>query len=255
MELYVAGALSEKENQEVYDVMQQYPEVKAEVEEIEKAIRVLTKSMLPTTISSSFESIRRIISKDEGGKVVPLSKGRTNWAAYTGWAASVILAVGLFWMFNQNNELKSEVQSAEIKNAVLEKQIEETNYSLNKASELLSVLRDKNRTEVPLAGQTVDPEAYASVYIKDGENTVYIDALGLPDPPEGKVYQVWSLKLSPLTPTSIGLLEDFATDENKIFALTNVDGSEAFGITLEPAGGSPTPNLEQLYTLGAIQTP
>ena len=121
LELYVAGALSEKENQEVYDVMQQYPEVKAEVEEIEKAIRVLTKSMLPTTISSSFESIRRIISKDEGGKVVPLSKGRTNWAAYTGWAASVILAVGLFWMFNQNNELKSEVQSAEIKNAVLEK--------------------------------------------------------------------------------------------------------------------------------------
>lgn len=35
----------------------------------------------------------------------------------------------------------------------------------------------------------------------------YIDASGLPTPPEGMVYQVWALKLEPvLTPTSIDCL-------------------------------------------------
>ncbi|WP_368662289.1 anti-sigma factor domain-containing protein [Zobellia laminariae] len=66
------------------------------------------------------------------------------------------------------------------------------------------------------------------------------------------VYQVWSLKLDPLTPTSMGLLKDFTEDENKIFTLDNPNQTEAFGITLEPAGGSESPNLEQLYTLGAV---
>ncbi|MEL6919223.1 MAG: anti-sigma factor, partial [Bacteroidota bacterium] len=40
--------------------------------------------------------------------------------------------------------------------------------------------------------------------------------------------------------------------ENKIFAVTNLNESEAFGITLEPAGGSESPTLEQLYALGTI---
>ena len=79
-----------------------------------------------------------------------------------------------------------------------------------------------------------------------------MDAQGLPDPPPNTVYQVWSLKLSPLTPTSLGIIDSFTTDENKIFEIKNANESEAFGITLEPAGGSATPTMEQLYTLGVV---
>jgi anti-sigma-K factor RskA len=51
----------------------------------------------------------------------------------------------------------------------------------------------------------------------------------------------------------MGLLENFSEDENKIFALENPNQSQAFGITLEPAGGSETPTMEQLYTLGVVE--
>jgi hypothetical protein len=47
------------------------------------------------------------------------------------------------------------------------------------------------------------------VYWNQDTKVVYVDASGLPEPPEGMVYQVWALKLDPLTPTSIGLLENF----------------------------------------------
>jgi anti-sigma-K factor RskA len=74
----------------------------------------------------------------------------------------------------------------------------------------------------------------------------------LPEPPKGKVYQVWSLILNPLMPTSLGVIEEFSTDKDKVFDLKNTNQSEAFGITLEPAGGSKSPNLEQLCTLGVV---
>lgn len=52
------------------------------------------------------------------------------------------------------------------------------------------------------------------------------------------VYQVWSLKIEQLIPSSIRLLNEFEDDENKIFQLDNINISERFGITLEPEGGS-----------------
>lgn len=93
---------------------------------------------------------------------------------------------------------------------------------------------------------------YVTVYYNKEENIAYIDAKGLPTPPEGKVYQVWSLIMDPLTPGSIGLLGDFENTENKFFKIENIPFPEAFGVTLEPEGGSESPILSQLYTLGMV---
>jgi anti-sigma-K factor RskA len=66
------------------------------------------------------------------------------------------------------------------------------------------------------------------------------------------VYQVWALKLNPLTPLSIGLLDNFKGKNMLMFPVDNVIEAEAFGITLEPDGGSSSPTLENLYTLGKV---
>ena len=124
----------------------------------------------------------------------------------------------------------------------------------NKTTETaLNVIRDENNTVVTLGGQAAAPTAKAKIYWNKQTQVVYVDASGLPKPPEGKVYQIWSLKLQPqLTPTSIGLLTNFQANESKIFAVDKTSGAEAFGITLEPAGGSKSPTMEQLYTLGKV---
>ena len=253
LELYVAGQLSEKENSEVYELAMKHHEINAEIKAIEAAILSLSKAAA-NQYTNRFETIRKHISNENETKVIPLDDKRTNWSSYLGWAASILLAVGLFWMFNQNNELKSQIEIAEQEQLQLEQQIADSNSSLEKTQELLTTIRDKDITAVPLGGQAVSPESYAKVYWNKTDQKVFIDAQGLPEPPEGMVYQVWSLKMSPLTPTSMGLLEDFAADENKVFALANPNTSEAFGITLEPAGGSAAPTMEQLYTLGAVSS-
>ena len=68
------------------------------------------------------------------------------------------------------------------------------------------------------------------------------------------IYQVWSLTMQPLTPTSVGLLDATAETKNRLFRvdMSQVTSTEAFGITLEPEGGSETPTMDQLYTLGQV---
>lgn len=249
LELYVAGQLSEKENQDIYDLLQQYPELLQEVLEIEAAVVKLTAAVSPHAID--FESFKGKLGETET-KVVDLKPKKPNWISYTGWAASILLAGGLLWTLHNNNTLEEQLQTVEVEKQYLEVQIEDARTDLAATKNLLDAIRDKNIIAVPLGGQGDYASTFAKVYWNKADNTIYLDAEGLPNAPEGKVWQVWSLTLNPLTPTSLGTIDDFNTDDNKIFAIANANESQAFGITLEPTGGSDSPTMEQLYTLGVV---
>ncbi|GAA4239135.1 hypothetical protein GCM10022291_32290 [Postechiella marina] len=255
LELYVAGSLSDQENQEVYNLMQQHPEILQEVLEIEAAIIKLTASTSREDNNKILQSIKDALGFNSNTtKVVSITKPKYNWITYSGWAASILLAAGLFWTVNQNKQLESDIKISKTQESLLEFQIESSKNSLKEANTLISVLRDDNITKVQLAGQGNFANTYAKVYWDKESDRIFLDAAGLPEPPEGKVYQMWSLKLNPLAPTSLGTIDDFKADANKIFEIKNANDSEAFGITLEPTGGSASPTMEQLYTLGVVSS-
>ena len=192
-------------------------------------------------------------SEDEFVKHLPVSS--TNLKMYMGWAASLILFIGLAWLYNQNTTLTSKVSIVNQENKILEKELRQSKSTLKESQEILLHLRDKNIASVTtLGGQEISPTSFAKVYWNKEEEKVYIDALGLPEPPDGMVYQIWSLtNLNPLTPLSIGTLDDFEAVDDKVFSFENKGlPSVAFGITLEPIGGSETPTMEQLYTFGVV---
>ncbi|MBE8724783.1 anti-sigma factor [Flavobacterium hungaricum] len=251
LELYVYGLLSEKENLEIAELAKNNPEVDQEIISIEKAIIALSSSFSPFHSVANFEKIKARLELKHS-KVVDI-KPASNWSQYVGWAAAVLLLLGLGYQTLELTKTKEAISTVgNEKNkiqrdyAYLEQQNKETEKNL-------TIVRDIKNTGVTLGGQAVSPTSFAKVYWNKDTKTTYIDAAGLPTPPKGMVYQVWSLKLSPvLTPTSIGLLDNFEGNSQKIFAVSQTDSAEAFGITLEPAGGSPTPTMEQLYTLGKV---
>ena len=252
LELYVYGLLNETENEEVALMAKNNPQINAEIIAIEKAIVALSSSFSPFHSVANYEKIKEKLELKHSPKVIELEPKR-NWSQYIGWAAAVLLLAGIGYQYNQNQFVTNQVvQSSTIEKAKLEKDIKALELK-NAASETsLAVVRDTKNTVVVLGGQAVAPESSAKVYWNQDTKVVYIDAAGLPEPPQGMVYQVWALKLNPLTPTSIGLLDNFDANDQKLFAVNNADQAEAFGITLEPAGGSLTPTMEQLYTLGKV---
>ena len=236
LELYVYGLLSETENEEVAIMAKNNPQINAEIIAIEKAIVALSSSFSPFHSVANYEKIKEKLELKHSPKVIELEPTR-NWSQYVGWAAAVLLLAGIGYQYNQNQfETNQVVQISTIEKAKLEKDLKALELK-NAASETsLAVVRDTKNTVVALGGQAVAPESSAKVYWNQDTKVVYIDAAGLPEPPQGMVYQVWALKLNPLTPTSIGLLENFDANDQKLFAVNNADQAEAFGITLEPAG-------------------
>ena len=251
LELYVYGLLSEAQNEEVAFMAKNNPEINDEIIAIENAIIALSSSFSPFHSVANYEKIKEKLELNQP-KEIELEPTR-NWAQYMGWAAAIVLMAGIAYQYNQIQFTTNQVvKSNAIEKEKLEKDLKtlELKNAANETS--LAVVRDTKNTVVALGGQAVAPESSAKVYWNQDTKVVYIDASGLPEPPEGMVYQVWALKLNPLTPTSIGLLEKFDTNDQKLFAVNNADQAEAFGITLEPAGGSLTPTMEQLYALGKV---
>jgi len=252
LELYVTGSLSQREAMEVEDLLELHPEVKAEVEKIEAALIELSEGEDKTVPPHVWEGI---LSAIQGVRKLPPPKKENTWGSFMGWAAAVVFLGGIFWMLYQNNRLESQMELTTTENAVLKGKVSTTEEALASAEDLLDILRSKDYTEISLPGNpTVSAESFAKVFYNSKEKVAYVDVRGLPTPPNGQVYQVWSLLMNPLTPRSIGVLDAFEQNKTKVFKLENIPDPEAFGITLEPEGGSESPTLSQLYTLGMVST-
>ncbi|KIQ14554.1 anti-sigma-K factor RskA [Flavobacterium sp. MEB061] len=251
LELYVYGLLTETENLEIAEMAKKNPEVEQEILEIERAIIALSSSFSPFHSVANFEKIKARLELKHG-KVVDM-KPASNWSQYVGWAAAVLMLLGLGYQTLELTKTKEAIATVGNEKNKIQREFAYLDQQNKETEKNLTIVRDIKNTGVTLGGQAVSPTSFAKVYWNKDTKTTYIDAAGLPKPPKGMVYQVWSLKLSPvLTPTSIGLLDNFEENDQKIFAVEQTDSAEAFGITLEPAGGSATPTMEQLYTLGKV---
>ncbi|TPG37613.1 anti-sigma factor domain-containing protein [Flavobacterium pectinovorum] len=251
LELYVFGLLTEAENLEIAEMAKKHPEMDQEIIAIEKAIVALSSSFSPFHSVANFEKIKARLDLKHG-KVVDM-KPASSWAQYVGWAAAVLLLLGLGYQTLELTKTKDAIATVGTEKSKIEKDYAFLDQQNKQTEKSLTIVRDIKNTGVTLGGQAVSPNSFAKVYWNKDTKTTYIDAAGLPKPPKGMVYQVWALKLSPvLTPTSIGLLADFEGNSQKIFAVDQTQSAEAFGITLEPAGGSLTPTMTQLYTLGKV---
>lgn len=250
LELYVYGLLTEQENLEIGKMAREHEVIDAEIISIERAVLQLSSSFSPFLSAENFEKIKARLELKHG-KVIPIER-KSGSSAFIGWAASLLFLLGAGYFYYNWKQADEQLIVTGNEKTKLEETVVDLEIRNKSTETALDVIRDESNTVVALVGQAVSPQSSAKVYWNKQTSTVYVDASGLPEPPEGKVYQVWSLKLTPLTPTSIGLLEGFKDNGSRIFAVEGATGAEAFGITLEPAGGSKSPTLEQLYTLGKV---
>ena len=93
LELYVYGLLSETENEEVTAMAKNNPEINAEIIAIEKAIVALSSSFSPFHSVANFEKIKEKLELKHA-EVIQLEP-RKNRSQYIGWAAAVLLLVGI----------------------------------------------------------------------------------------------------------------------------------------------------------------
>ncbi|RYZ77201.1 MAG: anti-sigma factor, partial [Proteobacteria bacterium] len=178
------------------------------------------QSVSPFLSSDNYDKIRRALMLKHG--VVDI-KPKSNIFLYLSWAASILLLIGIGYQYKQLDDKETRIVNVETEKSKLQKSVVDLQLKNKESEEALALVRDNNNIVIALAGQEVSPESFAKAYWNKNTKTVHIDASGLPEPPEGMVYQVWALKLNPLTPTSIGLLDNFKGNAKKIFAVENAN--------------------------------
>src|SRR5690606_20767737 len=121
----------------------------------------LTAAVSPTGTSHLFKAVKDKLGLtiDKETPVIPLHKPKSNWFSYVGWAASLVIGLGLLWAINQNKSLKEQIQTVETDKELLEVSLEKYTKDLSDSKQLISFLRDKDILAIPLAGQAVSPDS------------------------------------------------------------------------------------------------
>lgn len=286
LEEYVLGTVSPQEKQEVECMSHIYPEIKEELLRTESALEEYALKHQATPPPALKESIFAQMNFDTvpgeeqpaeqpaDEKIIPLSDGvaKTQPVAteapvidnafervetrtvVPGWArlaaaAAVLLALFAGWsamqmtdMKSTNNKMVAKVESMEADMAAMKSQAQ---YN----ESLAAMFRSPAYKQVHLAGLDKSPQSSVFVFWNQQTNEVALDVQNLPAAPEGKQYQLWSIVDG--KPVDIGMLDNAFT--GKVLKMKNTKaGSAAFAITLEKAGGNPTPTMEEMYVMGKV---
>ena len=98
-------------------------------------------------------------------------------------------------------------------------------------------------------GTPVSPQSYTTVYWDTTSHDVYLLVNNLPKPASDQQYQLWALLNG--QPIDMGMLE-ISEKPLQLYHMKNIQAAQAFAITLEKKGGSPTPTLTKMYVMGKL---
>lgn len=251
VESYVLGLASPEEQSEFERMCRQYPEVlQARIDfELVMEQQAFQNAVAPP--SALKQQVMEAISPAKA-KIIPIDTAtpvrKTNWFKYAAAACAVLLAGSLYWNISQYNQNKD----AEGRYVQLRKSYDTTVAALDEMKKDVDLITGTNTVKMAaMKGLDPAPASYATVYWDSTSKDVYLLVNNLPTPPSEKQYQLWALLDG--QPIDVGMIDnDFFIGQKKLLLkMKNVNGAQAFAITLEEKGGSPTPK-GKMYTLGNL---
>ena len=90
------------------------------------------------------------------------------------------------------------------------------------------------------------PRSSANVYWDSARSDVYLVVKNMPKLPSDQQYQLWAL--IDKKAKDLGVFD--ATDDKVILKMKNTQKAQAFAITIEKKGGSNSPTLEKMQSMG-----
>jgi len=241
IEMYVSGLCSPEEEQELEMLRGQYPELDLAITEFEEQWE---KNLLLHSSLPGDETDKKILASfgtPQGEtKIVPLSK-RGRWIKPLAAAAVILLIISAginYYLFRQNSHLSAEAGKPIPQPA--SPTLPENDYR---------VLNTPTITPVAMYGVGIHSICRCTMFWDKKTGKLYIMIHHLPKAPLQRDYQLWAMVDG--KPVSVGLVD--AGILGRFIELSNTPvNATAFRITLEQAGGSTTPNNNELYLEGRI---
>lgn len=255
LELYATGSLSANEKKEVEEMLARYPELRTELNEIERALETYAFAFAKQPSSNVLHAVLSTVesegNKSSGAKTIelnPQKRSVSNIIRYLAYAASVLLflsvAINIYY-YNNYHRVQVELADMKDQNTMLADQYNGLQVDFQKMQTDMSIIKSPSYLAVTMKGQPVSPNAIAVVYWDKATGKVYINANNLPAPEQGKQYQLWALKDG--KPIDGGVFDL----KGEFMEMKNISDADAFAVTLEPQGGVPSPT-GAIYVVGNV---
>jgi anti-sigma-K factor RskA len=261
LELYVAGLTSDEETRQVEDWVVRYPAVLTEIRAIEMAVEAHAQANAvqppPHVKDRLMAAIAGQTSASEGTTLRAVAGGSGQkqvwkWMAAASVALLLVSAYIGYTLYGKNKQYAGQLAAAQktIDSAQAAAQ-GELQRQLLYHHDIETLLMD-GATTIALNKTDKAPDGcMAKVFWNKADGTVYIDPCLMPKAPPGKTYQLWAIVNG--KPVDAGLVKTSTPREKySIQKMKEFKQAEAFAVTLEKAGGSPTPTLEETYVAGKV---
>ena len=266
LELYVLGQLNAQEQLEVQAMASTYPEVRQEMEAIEIAME---KYAVQNAVKPSEGLENRIFERlgiaapevKQEAKIIPLnadlrknyqSKIRSLRLALAACVALLVVSVAA--LYSAHSDLGTARDQIASLSADREKFSSTVNYMKSNNADLSKIVAmadDPNWKTIKLAGQK-NPNDNMVVYWHPKGKHVMVNTtkMVLPANDKSHQYQLWALVNG--KPVDLGVFDVNPDTSHILVNMKEIGTAQAFAVTLEQRGGSPTPTMEQMMVMGGV---
>lgn len=260
LEQYVLG-LSETsaERQEVERYAREYPEIRAEINEIEIALEAFAlanaKPVSSEILQRLMEEIRNQASNpvNTATNTPPTTPPASGGSSLLPWVVSGLLGLLAVFLYftgqSAQSDLETRNEDLQAQFTTLQDDCDASNTALERSQERNLLLTNPATSSVLLGGTDGAPDSKAIVFHNTELDQTIFRATNLPTPPAGRQYQLWAIDGE--GPKSIAVL-DLDLAEDTLLTVEYISGAATFAITLEELGGKDSPDLSQLQVIGNI---
>lgn len=253
LESYALGTISDAERKEVEVMISKYPELRNELSLIEETMEAWAISNAVTPPSHiKLNILKHIENNSNQTKVISMNNaGATNlkWLV----AASVTLLIGSaafnVVLFNKYSDAKGQIAQLENANSVLAQDLNVNKASFEKAQSELAVVSSPDIQIIQMNNPTGTGSEKATIFWDKKNKEVFLAVNALPNPPENKQYQLWAIVDG--VPVDAGVF-NVSNNEGALQKMKGFESAQAFAVTVEKMGGSPSPDLTTLTVIANV---
>ena len=252
IESYVMQLTSPEETADVASMMSAYPEIAKAVSDFEISLEqhLLANSVAPSpavkqAIWNELNTDFLSVTKEEPAFTRAVVRRPATWKYLAATSLVVLLssvALNIYY-YSKYANARREYNGLLAERTSLFANLDAAQTKLNVLDSSMQMMKDTAMQIIAMTGKN----SKATVYWNSRTKDVYLLQNEMAKVPPGKQYQLWAIVDG--KPVDAGMIGDCG---EVLCKMKNIPRAEAFAITLEKAGGSPVPTMEQLYVMGKI---
>lgn len=235
LEKYLLHELTVREQHAIEKVLQEDMDLKSRFEQLEADFEQMAFENAITPNSRVKESLRSRIRSEN-------TKQNNNWPVFAAAGLAVLFLSTSFWLFMNWQDAQKDLEAIRNQTTDLQERMDLLEAKAASTETQLNLINDVHTIPFLLRGNAKLPNAQAVVFVNHADKLVMVNPKGLPELSGGQTYQMWSDVDGEMI--NMGLL----SPNEELLAMEYINNAESLNITIEPAGGSEHPTVENLIS-------